>query len=170
MIVHERAIRAAKSCVPTTASRRKVNIPSAAARSQTSGMARLKALAKSLSDDSLSEETPAPETPSSSNNSVSSEEDLIIHIMAAVREELSQWKSSGIMMDEDEIEDFDLVRFWQVSAAPFHCFRARSTNFPFSIVLLWMSFPFKLQRSHVNEYSRLARKLTVTAGRIWDLS
>ena len=122
MIVHQRAIRAAKSCVPTTAGRRKVNIPSAAARSQSSGMARLNALAKSLSADSLSDGT-LPETPStSSTNSASSEEDLIIQDIAAVQEELSRWKALGIMTDEDEIEDFDLVRFWQVSTSLFPCY------------------------------------------------
>ena len=122
MIVHQRAIRAAKSCVPTTAGCRKVNIPSAAARSQSSGMARLNALAKSLSADSLSDGT-LPETPStSSTNSASSEEDLIIQDIAAVQEELSRWKALGIMTDEDEIEDFDLVRFWQVSTSLFPCY------------------------------------------------
>ncbi len=122
MIVHQRAICAAKSCVPTTAGRRKVNIPSAAARSQSSGMARLNALAKSLSADSLSDGT-LPETPStSSTNSASSEEDLIIQDIAAVQEELSRWKALGIMTDEDEIEDFDLVRFWQVSTSLFPCY------------------------------------------------
>ena len=122
MIVHQRAIRAAKSCVPTTAGRRKVNIPSAAACSQSSGMARLNALAKSLSADSLSDGT-LPETPStSSTNSASSEEDLIIQDIAAVQEELSRWKALGIMTDEDEIEDFDLVHFWQVSTSLFPCY------------------------------------------------
>ena len=128
MIVHERAIRAANSCVPTTAARRKVNIPSVAARSQASGMARLNALAKSLSaDSSLSDGTPTPETPSPLNNSAPSEEDLTIQIMAAVREELSRWKSSGIMMDENEIEDFDLVRFWQVSTVCMDLFPCYNT-------------------------------------------
>jgi hypothetical protein len=102
--------------------RRKVNIPSAAARSQSSGMARLNALAKSLSADSLSDGT-LPETPrTSSSNSAPSEEDLIIQDIAAVQEELSRWKALGIMTDEDEIEDFDLVRFWQVSVSLFPCY------------------------------------------------
>ena len=96
MIVHQRAIRAAKSYVPTTAGRRKVNIPSAAARSQSSGMARLNALAKSLSANSPSDGT-LPETPStSSSNSAPSEEDLIIQDIAAVQEEFSQWKALRI--------------------------------------------------------------------------
>ena len=116
MLVHQRAIRAAKSGVPTTAGRCKVNTPSAAARSQTSGMARLNALAKSLSADSLSDETQPPETPSTSSSTVApSEEDLIIQDMASIQEELSRWKALGIMVNENEIEDFDLIRFWQVS-------------------------------------------------------
>jgi hypothetical protein len=116
MLVHQRTIRAAKSGVPTTAGRRKVNTPSAAARSQTSGMTRLNALAKSLSADSLSDGTQPLETPSTSSSTVApSEEDLIIQDMASIQEELSRWKALGIMVNEDEIEDFDLVRFWQVS-------------------------------------------------------
>jgi hypothetical protein len=90
MLVHQRAIRAAKSYVPTTAGRRKVNTPSAAAHAQTSGMARLNALAKSLSTDSLSDRT-LPETPAgtSSSTSAPSEEDLSIQDMTSVQEELS---------------------------------------------------------------------------------
>jgi len=89
MIVHQCAIRAAKSCVPTMAGRRKLCIPSAAAHSQTSGMARLNALAKSLSADSLSDGT-LPETPSTSSSTAApSDEDLIIQDIASVQEELS---------------------------------------------------------------------------------
>ena len=69
-----------------------------------------------MSADSLSDETQPPETPSTSSNTVApSEEDLIIQDMASIQEELSQWKALGIMVNENEIEDFDLIRFWQVS-------------------------------------------------------
>jgi hypothetical protein len=84
-------------------------------------MARLNALAKSLSADSLSDGT-LPETPGTpSSTSALSEEDLSTQDMASVQEELSRWKALGIMVDEDEIEDFDLVRFWQVSISLLPC-------------------------------------------------
>lgn len=78
-------------------------------------MARLNALAKSLSADSLDanlDATPS-ETPAASL-SAPSDEDLHLQDIAIIQEELQQWISLGIMRDEAEIEDFDLVRFWQV--------------------------------------------------------
>ena len=56
------------------------------------------------------------------NTAAPSDEDLIIQDIASVQEELSRWKALGIMTDEDEIEDFDLVRFWQVSISLFPCY------------------------------------------------
>jgi hypothetical protein len=78
-------------------------------------MARLNALAKSLSAESLDLDptSPEPEIPAASS-SAPSDEDLHLQDIAALREELNRWISLGTMKDEDEIEDFDLVRFWQV--------------------------------------------------------
>jgi hypothetical protein len=86
-------------------------------------MARLNALAKSLSAESIDTDakTSEPETPAAPS-SVPSDEDLHLHDIAAIREELQQWISLGIIQDEREIEDFDLVRFWQVCRMYHLCF------------------------------------------------
>lgn len=116
MLIHQQAIRRrSKLNIPTSVGRRKVHFSSTAARAQASGMARLNALANSLSADSLDADSNAApsETPPASL-STSSDEDLHLQDIAIIQEELQRWISLGIMRNEAEIEDFDLVRFWQV--------------------------------------------------------
>jgi hypothetical protein len=116
MLIHQQAIRRkSKSNISTSVGRRKVQFASTAAHAQASGMSRLNALAKSLSADSLDTDSDATssETPAASS-SPPSDEDLHLQDIAIIQEELQRWISLGIMRDEAEIEDFDLVRFWQV--------------------------------------------------------
>jgi hypothetical protein len=48
-----------------------------------------------------------------------SEGDLHEQDLAAANEELQRWTSSGLMTDSLEIEEFDLVLFWNVSNLEF---------------------------------------------------
>ena len=121
MVIHQRVIRESKHTATTTnASLRKVSVPSHAARAQTSGKARMNQLARELSTGSLpssahsSLPNPSSILPIAPTVSIS-EEDLHEQDLAAANEELQQWTSSGLMTDSLEIEEFDLVLFWNVS-------------------------------------------------------
>ena len=120
MLVHQRAVREAKKSVPESAGRRRVHVPSNAARSQARGMAELDALAQKLSRDHLREAQSGLESPLESSQvqgtplAVFSDEELKALDIIAVKEELNRWKAAGLMTAYDEIADFDLVAFWQV--------------------------------------------------------
>jgi hypothetical protein len=104
MLIHQQAIRRkSKLNIPTSVGRRKVHFASTAARAQASGMARLNALANSLSADSLNADsnathsgTPVASSPVASS-SASSDEDLHLQDTAIIQEELQWWISLGIM-------------------------------------------------------------------------
>jgi hypothetical protein len=116
MLVHQRAIREAKMRVPESAGRRRIHIPSNAARSQARGMAELDALARKLSRDHLKEAESGLESSQVQGTplAVCSDEELRALDITAVKEELNRWKAAGLMTAYDEIADFDLVAFWQV--------------------------------------------------------
>ena len=173
MVIHQRGIRESNHAARTTSntSLRKVSVPSHAARAQTSGKARMNQLARELSAGSLV--SSAHESPSNSLNispmvpSVSiSEESLREQDLAAANQELQRWSSSGLMTDSLEIEEFDLVLFWNVRThANFrlvHEFktmpRAKNTNSPSFTESPSMLFPFRHLQYHASELSHQARK------------
>jgi len=133
MMTHQRAIREAKANASHSAGCRCTRVPSEAARNQAKGMAELDALARELSQGQLKSyeldlDTELDGTPdnsqspsSSSNTPVRSCENPIALDRAAVREELGWWTSTGIMTDYTEIEDFDLVLYWQVCSIAVYC-------------------------------------------------
>ena len=176
MVIHQRVIRESKHAVTTpNTSLRKVSVPSHAACAQTSGKSRMNQLAQELSAGSLPSLAHSS-APSSSNVSpivpaVSiSEVDLREQDLAVANEELQRWTSSGLMTDSLEIEEFDLVLFWNVSIlARFPLvyqfnttLRERNTNSPSFTALPSMSFPFRHPLYHASELSRQARKLMPT--------
>jgi hypothetical protein len=122
MVIHQRVIRESNHAATTSnTSLRKVSVPSHAARAQTSGKARMNQLARELSAGSLQVFSSSHESPSNSSNvsrvvpAVSiSEESLHEQDLAAANQELQRWTSSGLMTDSLEIEEFDLVLFWNV--------------------------------------------------------
>ena len=121
MVIHQRAIRESKHTATTTSSMalRKVGVPSHAARAQTSGKVRMNQLARELSAGSLSSSCSNPLNSEPSNIAPTirtvSDEDLREQDLAVANEELQRWTSSGLMSDLFEIEEFDLVVFWNVS-------------------------------------------------------
>jgi hypothetical protein len=174
MVIHQRVIRESKhvATMPNT-SLRKVSVPSHAARAQTSGKSRMNQLARELSARSLPSSESAHSTPPNSSNllpivpAVSiSEVDLREQDLAVANEELQRWTSSGLMTDSLEIEEFDLVLFWNVSTlARFPLvrqsnttLRARNMNSPSFTALPLMSFLFRHPLYHASELSRQARK------------
>ena len=176
MVIHQRVIRESKHAATTpNASLRKVSVPSHAARAQTSGKARMNQLARELSAGSLpSSAHSSPPNPSNIFPIVPavsiSEGDLREQDLAAANEELQQWTSSGLMTDSLEIEEFDLVLFWNVSTlARFPLvyqfnttLRARNMNSPSFTVSPLMSFLFRHPLYHASELSRQARRLMPT--------
>jgi hypothetical protein len=68
---------------------------------------------------------------------------------AAIDKESNQWLGLGIIMNDKELEEFDIVRYWQVfqlfknlqgnTQANFLDFRAKSLIFLFFTALFWMS-------------------------------
>ena len=52
---------------------------------------------------------------SSSTPTAPSSEDLLARDLMAVQKELEKWNAAGLMTKAEEIEEFDLVLFWQVS-------------------------------------------------------
>ena len=121
MVIHQWAIRESKHTATTTSSMalRKVGVPSHAARVQTSGKARMNQLARELSAGSLSSSCSNPLNSEPLNIAPTirtvSDEDLREQDLAVENEELQRWTSSGLMSDLFEIEEFDLVVFWNVS-------------------------------------------------------
>lgn len=102
--------------VPTTASRRVVQPPSAsqAARSQTSGLARFHALSKSLSGSDF-DAPAAPAAELSESEKAEAERLAKIEDRRLVDEEIDQYEAEGIMDETNpEFADLDLLRYWQV--------------------------------------------------------
>ena len=172
MVIHQRVIRESKHVATTpNTSLCKVSVPSHAAHAQTSGKSRMNQLARELSARSLP--SSAHSSPPNSSNilptvpAVSiSEVDLREQDLAVANEELQRWTSSGLMTDSLEIEEFDLVLFWNVSTlARFPLvrqfnttLRARNMNSPSFTALPSMSFLFRHPLYHVSELSHQARK------------
>ena len=71
-------------------------------------MSRLNDLVKSASTESISSETVPSETV------INLEQ--VAEDRAAVDREFNQWLGLGIITNEKELEEFDLVRYWQVFA------------------------------------------------------
>ncbi|KAF7330238.1 putative AC transposase [Mycena venus] len=103
--------------VPTTATRRPVNAPSAShgARAHTSGFARLNALSKKLSGSDL--DTPANATSASHSTEqerAEAERRAVAEDERIVDEELNLWEAEGRLDESDpEFADFDLLRHWE---------------------------------------------------------
>jgi hypothetical protein len=89
-----------------TTQRRTISIPSKSARSLSKGMSRLNALVKSASTESILSDSEAVQSV------INLERDA--EDRAAVDREFNQWLGSGIITNEKELEEFDLVRYWQV--------------------------------------------------------
>jgi hypothetical protein len=121
MVIHQQVIRESKDAanIPN-AGLCKVGVSSHAAHAQTSGKAHMNQLAQELLAGSLASSAHSS-PPNLSNTSPvvpavsTSEEDLHEQDLAAANEELQRWTSSGLMTDSLEIEEFDLVLFWNVS-------------------------------------------------------
>ncbi|KAF5387624.1 hypothetical protein D9615_000715 [Tricholomella constricta] len=107
------------STLPRTASCRTVNIGTDASRAQATGFARFNALAQSLSSGSLSSESSMSSHPTTSSEVIAAPEQTLsdaeqaVLDEAVVDEELQRWLALGIITNAREVEEFDLVRFWQ---------------------------------------------------------
>jgi len=127
MLAHQQALCKAKmATVPEVVSLRSIYVPSSAARAQANGVARLDALERTLSaetlDDSVLDGPPSAGPSSSDTRSAvpsQSEAELLDADLAAVREELNKWRAKGIMTDAAEKRDFDLILFWEVKYSLF---------------------------------------------------
>ncbi|KAF5378856.1 hypothetical protein D9615_006941 [Tricholomella constricta] len=114
MLEHYQAMRTmpnTSSMLPRTAGRRPITVGSHASRAQSSGFARFNALAKSLSSGSVTE-TETSDSVEAPPSGLSSEEQAA-HDKATVNEEFRRWLASGLITDARELEELDLVRFWQ---------------------------------------------------------
>ncbi|KAF5375571.1 hypothetical protein D9615_009215 [Tricholomella constricta] len=114
MLEHYQAMRTmpnTSSTLPRTAGRRPITVGSHASRAQSSGFARFNALAKSLSSGSVTE-TETSDSVEAPPSGLSSEEQAA-HDKATVNEEFRRWLTSGLITDARELEELDLVRFWQ---------------------------------------------------------
>jgi hypothetical protein len=103
--------------IPTTASRRVVQPPSAshAARSQASGLVRFHALSKSLSGSDFDTPT-APATEMFESEKAEAERLAELEDRRLVDEEIDQYEAEGVMDETNpEFADLDLLRYWQVS-------------------------------------------------------
>lgn len=120
MLEHHQAMRAAQQPDARASGRRIVNVATQAARAQASGFAQLNELARSLSAESLDAESVRHDSGQCENhtlapNSTLSSAEREALDTAAVEEELERWLASGLITNTREVEEFDLVRFWQVS-------------------------------------------------------
>ncbi|KAJ6599791.1 hypothetical protein DFH09DRAFT_1070504 [Mycena vulgaris] len=104
--------------LPPTATRRAVNPPSAsrAARAQSTGFARLNALAKSLSGsdlDSASDSSPPKELTEQEKGEAECR--AVAEDERIVDEELGQYEAEQIIDESSpEFEDLDLLRYWEI--------------------------------------------------------
>ncbi|KAJ7779844.1 ribonuclease H-like domain-containing protein [Mycena metata] len=105
--------------IPTTATRRVVQTPTAshASRSQGLGLSRLNALSKSLSASSSDFDTPAPTVAAAEMTEAekaAAERLVEIEDRRVVVEELDQYAAEGILNERSpEFQDFDLLRYWE---------------------------------------------------------
>lgn len=127
MLEHQRASRtngAATARDPSAVmplGRRTVNLAAPAARAQAGGRAHLNALAKSLSRGSLGgSSTRLAESSALSSTPEPSPMETEQQDHAVVMEEYQCWVSGGLITNEDELDNFDLVRYWQVRNSSTH--------------------------------------------------
>ena len=155
------------------ATRRIVQIPSAshAARAQKSGFAKFCSLARSISAPDISSPTPAqpPISPDECERHALEEDKKVVEA------EILAYEMEGIMDDDHpDIEDFDLLRYWQVGlsfralcCSATNDFRARKTGFHFCGRLRSTCYPFKPQQYPVNVFFHQVRKLIQLVAQIW---
>ena len=122
MLLHQRAIREVRTASTLAPVRQKaIVVPSRAARNQGKAIAHMNNIARQLSSGSLDLTAAAAPSPttlspgSSSTPTAPSSEDLLARDLVAVQKELEKWNAAGLMTKAEEIEEFDLVLFWQVS-------------------------------------------------------
>lgn len=85
-----------------------------AAASQASGMSRINALARSISNSAIQNSSSTPRQPQQSTTPPEIE-DLEEADRQAVEDEIKKWEDGGVLCDgHPEYKDFDLLRFWQV--------------------------------------------------------
>lgn len=105
---------------PPQPSRTTLNVPSAsgAARAQRAGFACLdemeRQLERSLSNESIPSTPLTPEAEPSSLSPEEREAALLAEDKVAVLAEWTRYIDEGVI-DKSEMEDFDLLRYWQVS-------------------------------------------------------
>lgn len=86
---------------------------SRAAQAQRSGFSRLRSLRKSASDNDVITPTSSPDLADDTNNSPT-EEELRLEDEHFVDAEIRRYRDAGIIEDEEELDDLDLVQYWQV--------------------------------------------------------
>ncbi|KAJ8489040.1 hypothetical protein ONZ45_g13718 [Pleurotus djamor] len=122
MLTHQKASRVAtpsshENVTPPTVptNRSPARIVSRAAKNQRSGIAKLTNLQRSLSTSSLDSNvssTTSEAAPASDQPSTMTPEELAAQDRAVVLKEIEQWLAAGIITNTDELDDFDLVEFW----------------------------------------------------------
>jgi hypothetical protein len=124
--------------IPEHVGMTKVKRPKAgkAAKNQGNAFATIKAMKKSmkrsLSEASLASSMSIDNDSISSNTTGSqralSEEQLLAKDRELVDEELARYFGDGIIEDQDELDDFDIVNYWNVSYIIAFVIRANLTN------------------------------------------
>ncbi|KAJ6572662.1 hypothetical protein B0H10DRAFT_2237405 [Mycena sp. CBHHK59/15] len=137
--------------IPPTATRHAVNLPSAsrAARAQTTGFARLNALAKSLSGSDLDPASdPSPMRELTEQEKAEAERRAVAEDERIVDEELGQYEAE-LIIDESspQFEDLDLLRYWEPATQKPETPRIYSLNAP-------PGLPTQQQKPHGNQRLR----------------
>lgn len=154
-----------------------------AARHLTRGHAHVRALKmalqRSASHASLSNSTgsvassPAPQhntSPMTEAERHAAEQMVDERDKIAVEDEFQRYIEEGVIVNENELDDFSLTRYWQVRMISLllltrNCFSYQYLNSLAStvscscIVLHWIFFPFRPPLSHPKGFSHLAKKL-----------
>jgi hypothetical protein len=116
MLEHRRKMRstAPSPSPPANAARRTIHIPSSSAQKQRSGLSRLSSLYQEIAGSA----TPAPSKsqpePTEAEREAESRR-LDAEDVRAVEDEICKYEAPGIIRDDSvEMEDFDILRYWQV--------------------------------------------------------
>jgi hypothetical protein len=102
--------------VPLAVKSKPIKGPTAsyAARNLRSGLARLDALERKLSDDTLSESSSVTTPPDSPLSPEEREAAELLEDRRIVNEHWDRYISDGVIDNPDELADFDLCQFWNV--------------------------------------------------------
>jgi hypothetical protein len=118
LLEHQRNLRlrstAASPSPPANPARRTVQVPARAAQKQRSGLSRLSSLYQEIAGSATP--TPSDSQPEMTESEKEAERQrLEVEDERLVDDEIRRYSAAGIIRDDSvEMEDFDILRYWQV--------------------------------------------------------